>query len=160
MKGGIEMPFLKRITLDWSAIDPREKEQYPYNIPAIRRLRTYDFDSNVTFFIGDNGSGKSTLLEAIGSACGFSIVGGRDLVIQKEKDDHSLSKRIKLAWLPKVSSGFYFRAETFDTYTTYLDELAKDPYIGSSAYGPYGGKSLNELSHGQAFLNFFANRLG
>ncbi len=60
--------------------------------------------------------------------------------------------------LPKVSNGFYFRAETFDSFTTYIDELAKDPYIGFSAYRPYGGKSLNELSHGQAFLNFFNNR--
>jgi predicted ATPase len=78
--------------------------------------------------------------------------------VTKEKDDASLASILKLAWLPKVSNGFYFRAETFDTFASYIDELAKEPFIGGSAYRPYGGKSLHERSHGQAFLTFFENR--
>ncbi|TXK84814.1 AAA family ATPase [Paenibacillus sp. N3.4] len=154
------MPFIKRLVLDWSLLSNESKEQFPFNIPAIRSLHEYSFDSNVTFFIGDNGSGKSTLLESMGISCGFSVVGGKDLTISKEKDNVSLASIMRLAWLPKISGGFYFRAETFDTFAGYIDELAKDPYIGQSAYGPYGGKSLNEQSHGQAFLTFFKNRFG
>jgi predicted ATPase len=152
------MPFLKRITLDWSMLEQDDKQQFPFNIPAIESINEYNFESNVTFFIGDNGSGKSTLLEAIGLSCGFSIVGGKDLTISKEKDTSSLASIMKLSWLPKINNGFYFRAETFDTFANYIDELAKEPYVGHAAYKPYGGKSLNERSHGQAFLTFFTNR--
>ncbi|MBD2866757.1 AAA family ATPase [Paenibacillus oceani] len=152
------MPFLKRIVLDWDRLEESEKRGFPFDLPAIRSLSELDFPSNVTYFVGDNGSGKSTLLEAIGAACGFSVVGGKDLVIGKEKDDLSLSSILKLIWQPKVTSGFYFRAETFDTFAAYIDELSKEPF-GSRAYEPYGGKSLNERSHGQGFLTFFENRM-
>lgn len=153
------MPFLKRITIDWSSLDSTSRTRFPFNIPALRSMDEYNFEKNITFFIGDNGTGKSTLLEAIGMSCGFSIVGGRDLTISKEKDDVSLASILKLSWLPKISNGFYFRAETFDTFANYIDELAKEPFDGGAAYRPYGGKSLNEQSHGQAFLSFFTNRL-
>ncbi|BBH22919.1 ABC transporter ATP-binding protein [Paenibacillus baekrokdamisoli] len=150
------MPFLKKFSLDWSNVTEEDRSEFPFNIEPLQKLNEYTFTSNVTFFMGDNGSGKSTLLEAIGASCGFSIVGGRDLVIRKEKDDDSLSSIMRLSWLPKVTNGFYFRAETFDTFANYIDELARD--VGSSAYRPYGGKSLNEVSHGQGFLTFFTNR--
>ena len=154
------MPFLKKVSLDWSQVTPEDKSSFPFNLTALQNFESYPFSSNVTFFIGDNGSGKSTLLEAIGASCGFSLVGGRDLVISKEKDDLSLASIMQLSWLPQVKGGFYFRAETFDTFANYIDELAKDPFIGSTAYTPYGGKSLNEQSHGQGFLTFFTSRFG
>lgn len=153
------MPFLKRLSLDWARLSRDERSRYPFNIPALRSFDGYTFESDVTFFTGENGSGKSTLLEAIGAACGFSTVGGRDLTITKEKDDVSLANILKFSWLPKINNGFYFRAETFDTFADYIDELAKDPDIGAhAAYKAYGGKSLHERSHGQAFLSFFTNR--
>ncbi|MCC3376052.1 AAA family ATPase [Cohnella sp. REN36] len=156
------MPFLRRVELDWERLSasPAAARAYPFGIPAIRELNRLELDADVTFFIGANGSGKSTLLEAIGTACGFSIVGGRDLVIAKEKDDTSLADILRLSWMPKVSGGFFFRAETFDTFADYIDELAKDPSIGRQAYAPYEGRSLHERSHGQGFLTFFRNRLG
>ncbi|MBB6636840.1 AAA family ATPase [Cohnella thailandensis] len=153
------MPFLRSVLFEWSKLESRERKRFPYNIPSLRGLERVDLESNVIFFAGENGSGKSTLLEAIGDLCGFSIVGGRDLTITKEKDDTSLSHIMRLSWLPKVSQGFYFRAETFDTFAGYIDEMAKDPFIGLHAYDSYGGKSLNEQSHGQAFLAFFKNRM-
>ncbi|MFC5653120.1 AAA family ATPase [Paenibacillus solisilvae] len=150
------MPFLKKFDLEWSQVAEEEQNSFPFNLAPLRNLETYTFSSNVTFFIGDNGTGKSTLLEAIGASCGFSIVGGRDLLVAREKDDLSLASIMKLSWLPKVKNGFYFRAETFDTFANYIDELARD--VGPSAYDPYGGISLNERSHGQGFLTFFTNR--
>jgi predicted ATPase len=154
------MPFLKKINLDWSKVTEGDRNRFPFNISSLRKIEEYHLETNVTFLIGENGSGKSTFLEAIGVSCGFSIVGGRDLIINKENDNVNLASIMKLSWLPKMTSGFYFRAETFDTFANHIDELAKDPDIGFSAYRPYGGKSLNEQSHGQAFLTFFTNRFG
>ncbi|HEU5141138.1 MAG TPA: AAA family ATPase [Bacillales bacterium] len=154
------MPFLKTLSLNWAELTDRQKQQYPYNISALQTLKEYRFDTNLTFFIGENGSGKSTLLEAIGDLCGFNIVGGQGASLSKKKDDTSLASIMRLGWLPKVKNGFFFRAETFDSFADYIDELAEDPFIGSSAYGPYGGKSLNERSHGQAFLAAFERRFG
>ena len=102
------MPFLKKVSLDWSRVTPADKSSFPFNLIALQNFESYPFSSNVTFFIGDNGSGKSTLLEAIGASCGFSIVGGRDLVISKEKDDLSLASIMQLSWLPQVKGGFTF----------------------------------------------------
>lgn len=154
------MPFLKKIKLNWSLVTKEDRNKFPFNIDSLKNFNEYDLESNVTFLIGENGSGKSTFLEAIGVCCGFSIVGGRDLVINKEKDNVNLASIMRLSWLPKISNGFYFRAETFDTFANYIDELAKDPTIGHSAYRSYNGISLNEQSHGQAFLTFFTNRFG
>lgn len=153
------MPFLKRLSMRWEELPPDKRDSFPYNIPALRRLEELEFRANVTFFTGDNGSGKSTLLEAIGDLCGFNIVGGKDTVVRNQMDDVSLTSIMKLHWLPKVNHGLYFRAETFDTFANYIDELAKEPYIGRQAYAPYGGISLHQRSHGQAFLTFFENRL-
>ncbi|WP_145410664.1 AAA family ATPase [Paenibacillus xylanexedens] len=153
------MPFLKKVVLRWHDCPPEQQDLFPYHIPALRNLDELEFKHKVTFLVGENGSGKSTLLEAIGVSCGFSIVGGKDLVITNEKDDASLSIIMNLQWMPRVKQGFYFRAETFDTFAKYIDELADDPSVGMSAYAPYGGKSLNVRSHGQGFLEFLTNRL-
>jgi predicted ATPase len=51
-------------------------EQYPFNIPAVRRLEAIEFRNPVTFIVGDNGTGKSTLLVAIAIAWGFNAEGG------------------------------------------------------------------------------------
>ncbi|KJS14260.1 MAG: ATPase AAA [Peptococcaceae bacterium BRH_c8a] len=152
------MPFLKKITFDWNRV--KEKNKYPFNIPALSQLNALDMNHNLIFFIGENGTGKSTLLEAIAFKCGFGNKGGgkNDLV---ENPDSSimLEPIITLSWLPKVSNGFLLRAETFFDFANYLDQLAQDPYIGPQVYNQYGGKSLHEQSHGEAFLSLFSNRL-
>ena len=50
------------------------------------------------------------------------------------------------------------RAETFFDFAEYLDDMAKSE--GAEVYLPYGGKSLNEQSHGESFLSLFTNRFG
>lgn len=64
----------------------------------------------------------------------------------------TLADSICLSWLPKVTSGFFMRAESFFNLANYVDELG-------FAYA-YGGKSLHEQSHGEAFLSLFTNRFG
>lgn len=150
------MPYLKRLTLNWNKV--KDKNQYPFNVPAISRLDTLDLDNNVVFIIGENGTGKSTLLEAIAYQCGFSIGGGsrnNDLGLTDKSE--LLSSVMTLSWLPKVTRGFFLRTETFFNFAQYLDELAKEY---PAVYEAYGGKSLNEQSHGEGLISLFAHRFG
>ena len=151
------MPFLKKISFDWEPV--RNNHVYPFNIPAIAKLEAIELTKKITFFVGENGSGKSTLLEALAMKCGFSLAGGsRNALIDSDEEDTTLASIVRLAWLPKITNGFFLRAETFYNYANYIDELAKD--WGESAYQPYGGKSLHQQSHGEAFLSLFLNRYG
>jgi predicted ATPase len=98
------------------------------------------------------GSGKSTLLEAIAWAVGFNAEGGdRDNSFAEAADGSSLGRALRLAWRQRVSGGFFLRPETFFNFASYLEE------VGSS-FRAYGGKSLHQQSHGEAFLALFQNR--
>lgn len=55
--------------------------------------------------------------------------------------------------------GFFLRAESFFNVGTEIERLDEDPY-GARIIASYGGKSLHEQSHGEAFLALFMNRLG
>ena len=48
--------YLSRIT---NLHEPNACDCYPFDIPAVKQLRTLEFESAVTYFIGENGSGQS-----------------------------------------------------------------------------------------------------
>ena len=50
-------------------------DSYPYSVPVIRSLSTLEFQTPVTFLVGENGCGKSTLLETLACAAGSITVG-------------------------------------------------------------------------------------
>jgi predicted ATPase len=105
----------------------------------------------VTFLVGENGSGKSTLLEALAECCGFSPEGGnRDHYRASFADRSDLAQALRLSWFPKVTEGFFMRAESFYNFATYIDQV--------SDLRAYGGKSLHNQSHGESFLALFENR--
>jgi predicted ATPase len=145
-------PFLRKITLS----NPTESTAYPFNVPTLAQGLDLDLRSNVTFFVGENGSGKSTLLEAVASSCGFNPEGGGRDHHFRTRDDATadagadLGSALKLAWLPKVTDGFFMRAESFFNLASYLDQV--------SSLDRYGGRSLHQQSHGESFLALFANR--
>lgn len=131
-----------------------ETTDYPFGIPAIRSLDKLTFDSNVTFFAGENGSGKSTLLEAIAYQCGFNTAGGgRNNTYEVEASEARLGDCVRLSWLPKVTNGFFLRAETFYHFASHLDSIPE-------SLRHYGGISLHKQSHGEAFLSLFNHRFG
>jgi predicted ATPase len=126
-------------------------DHYPFTVPALAAGIDLSFPTAVTFLVGDNGSGKSTLLEAIAACCGFDPEGGsRDHQRQQQAESPGLAQALRLAWLPKVSEGFFLRAESFFNFATYLD--------GVSTLESYGGRSLHAQSHGESFLALFSNR--
>ena len=145
--------FLKRVKLFTENI--KYKEKYPFNIPSVQSLDELDFTSNVTFFVGENGSGKSTLLEGIADKCDFNTAGGgRNNLYDVHASESSLGKHLRLSWMPKISNGFFLRAESFYNFATHIDEVSEDP----RDLQMYGGKSLHEQSHGESFLSLFLNR--
>jgi len=148
-------PYLKAIRADLTQI---HSARLPYSIPSISSGIDLQLKTAVTFFVGQNGSGKSTLLEAIAARCGFNLAGGnRNHSYQQSFAESPLSKTLTLSWRQKTSRGFFFRAETFFNFATYLENLTKDSPSGE-VFAPYGGKSLHEQSHGEAFLSLFTNR--
>jgi predicted ATPase len=141
-------PFLRRIT---SLPAEANGTVYPRGIPAFSQGIDVVVRSRVTFFVGENGSGKSTLLEAVAECCGFNPEGGnRDHHRAVFADRSPLAQSLRLSWLPKVTEGFFMRAESFYNFATYIDEV--------SDLSAYGGRSLHAQSHGESFLALFTNR--
>jgi predicted ATPase len=141
-------PFLRHIGYDASAVD---RAAYPFDIPALSRGVDLTFRTPITFFVGENGSGKSTLLEALAECCGFNPEGGnRDHHRAVFADRSPFAQALRLSWLPKVTEGFFMRAESFYNFATYIQ--------GVSDLRAYGGKSLHEQSHGESFLSLFTHR--
>jgi predicted ATPase len=65
-------------------------------------------------------------------------------------DRSALAQALRLSWQPRVTEGFFMRAESFYNFATYIE--------GVSDLRAYGGKSLHEQSHGESFISLFANR--
>lgn len=147
------MPFLKSIYTVPELIKPNT---YPFTIPLFAKGIHHDFQSDVTFFVGENGSGKSTLLEAIAEKCDFHVAGGgRNQRYSHHRSESSLAQALRLSWFPKITEGFFMRAESFYNFATYVDEIAKDD---PSILHGYGGTSLHQQSHGESFLSLFTHR--
>ena len=141
-------PFLRHIASDGEKFAAK---QWPFTIPALAPGVDLSFTTKVTFFVGENGSGKSTLLEAIAECCGFNPEGGnRDHHRAVFADRSELAQALRLSWLPKVTEGFFLRAESFYNFATYIESV--------SDLRAYGGKSLHAQSHGESFLSLFENR--
>jgi predicted ATPase len=149
-------PFLKRVSLREGADgDPKE---YPFSVPFVaRKSLDLAFSKPITIVVGENGTGKSTLLEAVADACGFNPGGGSADHRFGHENASPLSAHLRFSWLPKVSRGFFMRAESFFNLASYIDELAREH---PGAHAAYGGKSLHGQSHGEAFLALFENRFG
>jgi predicted ATPase len=142
-------PYLKRIWLEPSRIEDRAA--YPFCLPCLGDDFELGFDRPITIIVGENGAGKSTLLEGIAVLAGFDEAGGAK---GHRPVDHSnalevmggeLSKALRASWLPKITNGWFFRAETFFSVARYLDEVG---------YGP----DFLSHSHGEGFLRFFEER--
>ncbi len=146
------MTFLKSIRTIPEMVNPAK---FPFSIPILSQGLELEFSSNVTFFVGDNGSGKSTILEAIAEGCGFNHSGGNRNHSYTSSDNKSdLASALRFSWMPKVTNGFFMRAESFYNFATYIDEIAVED---SSILQGYGGKSLHDQSHGESFLSLFVN---
>jgi len=135
---------------------------YPFDLPAISRMDELVFHPKVTYIVGENGSGKSTLIEAIAVAFGFNAEGGSIHFNFSTRNSLSeLYNYLKLQrGLKKPRDGFFLRAESFYNVATYIEELDATPAASRRIIDSYGGCSLHEQSHGEAFFSLFMNRFG
>jgi predicted ATPase len=124
-------------------------EAYPFDIPAIATLERIDFESPVTFLVGENGSGKSTLIEAIAIRAGFNPEGGtKNFRSTHRPSESSLAQYLRVArGAKREQGGFFLRAETMFNVSTEAEQ-----------YTEYGWAKLHEMSHGEAFLWITLNR--
>lgn len=58
----------------------------------------------------------------------------------------ALSAALRAGWVPKITNGWFFRAETFFSVARYLDEVSDRP------------PDFLSYSHGEGFLRFFEER--
>src|SRR5271170_8075730 len=146
-------PYLRRIWLDPTRIEDRAA--YPFCLPFLRDEFDLGFDRSITIIVGENGTGKSTLLEGIAVLAGYDEAGGGK---GYRPVDHSnalevmggeLSKALRASWLPKITNGWFFRAESFFSVARYLDEAAR---------GTPKPPDFLSYSHGEGFLRFFEER--
>ncbi|WPC39576.1 AAA family ATPase [Clostridium sp. JS66] len=132
---------------------------YPFSLEAVKNLNTLDFHPKVTFIVGENGTGKSTILEAIATACGFNPEGGTKNFTFSTMNTHSeLYKYLRLVkGVKRPEDGFFLRAESFYNVATNIEELDREGG-GPKIIDSYGGVSLHEQSHGEAFLSLLINK--
>ena len=164
-----------------------DDSRFPFSVPAIASLRELDVDASVVCFVGENGSGKSTLLEAIAIAASLPSAGGARRAVDDPtlSEQRWLARAIKLIWRSRNNRGLFLRAEDFFNYQQqlarereeYQETLARieEEYVDRSAHakelamGPLRasmadmdrryGANPDARSHGEAFLNFFQERL-
>ena len=149
-------PYLKRIWIEPSRITDRAA--YPFCLPLLHDDFELGFDRAITIIVGENGTGKSTLLEGIAVLAGYDEAGGGkgympvDHSEAVEKMGGQLSKALRASWLPKITNGWFFRAESFFSVARYLDKAAlDDPF-------PSPPPDFLSHSHGEGFLRFFEER--
>lgn len=147
-------PYLKRLCL---REDTDLGQQYPFNLPWLNPGFSLDFTTPVTVLLGENGVGKSTLIEAMAALCGYDEAGGGkgympiDHSRAMDRSGALLATALRASWLPKVTNGWFFRAESFFSVARYLDDAARE----SGAAGP----DFLSWSHGEGFVRFFEERM-
>lgn len=149
-------PYLRRVWLESERVtDPAA---YPFCLPFLQNDFELGFDRAVTIIVGENGMGKSTLLEGIAVLAGYDEAGGGkgyrpvDHSKAMEAMGGQLSKALRASWLPKITNGWFFRAESFFSVARYLDAVALEPGSGGSP------PDFLSHSHGEGFLRFFEER--
>jgi predicted ATPase len=132
-----------------------EDETYLSSLPIVKFLnetKELNFDSAVTFLVGENGTGKSTLIEAIAVCAGYNAEGGsKNFTFSTAQTVSELHRYMTIVKQRHEKDGFFLRAESFYNLASQVDGLGLDP-------AGYGGRSLHAQSHGESFLSLVQNR--
>ena len=147
-------PYLKRLSV---REDASLGGDYPFNLPWLDGDFSLDFSTPVTIIVGENGTGKSTLIEAVAALCGYDEAGGGkgyrplDHSLAVDRSGALLASALRASWLPKVTAGWFFRAESFFSVARFLDEAARDAHAAPPDFLSW--------SHGEGFVRFFEERM-
>ncbi|MBI5353176.1 MAG: AAA family ATPase [Chloroflexi bacterium] len=177
------MIHLKSISVrEWNE---KDSENFPFTLEIVKSLKGIEFNSPITFFVGENGSGKSTVMESIACAIGSITVGSESVKTDKTLAGvRKLSQYFRLSWTKRTHKGFFLRAEDFFGYAKAMrqtqEELSHDldavddEYKGRSKFAadlarlPYRnelhaikrryGEGIDQRSHGESFMTLFQSR--
>lgn len=146
-------PFLRRLTVREGGLGAG----YPFDLPWLSDAFELTFTEPVTILVGENGTGKSTLIEAMAALAGYDEAGGGkgyravDHSQALDRSGAALAGAFRAGWLPKITDGWFFRAESFFSVARHLDEMART----------YGGTAPDFLSwsHGEGFMRVFQERM-
>jgi predicted ATPase len=153
-------PYLKRISLK-PGVESAGEHDFALQLPVFEHL-DLELPSAVTFFVGENGTGKSTLMESIAEVCGLPVSGGgkNELADKHGPELRSpLGSALRPSFARRPQDSFFFRGEFQAHFATLLDRRRADPDFWGDPYMLYGGESLQQQSHGEAFLAMLTNRL-
>jgi predicted ATPase len=151
----LKAPYLKRVWLEPERITDRKA--YPFSLKFLDGDFELSFEHPITIIVGENGTGKSTILEGIAALSGFDQAGGGkgympvDHSRALETSGAALGKALRASWLPRLSNGWFLRAESLFSVARYLDEAAQEPMSGPPP-------DFLSHSHGEGFLRFFEER--
>jgi len=127
-----------------------DPDSWYFELPAIAELRDegLDFTESVTVLVGENGAGKSTLIEAIASSWQGGLR-GHDGMWSADADASDLGRHLDCVGMwPRPPGGCFLRAEAMHELFRSADtQRVRDD-----------DQALNELSHGQSFLRYIADR--
>lgn len=144
-------PYLKRAA--WARPDEDRPTHYPFSLPFLKdRDWEIEFTTPVTIIVGENGVGKSTIIEALAALAGYDEAGGGkgyrpvDHSRAIDRSGAELAEHLRGAWLPKITNGWFFKAESFWAVARYLDDMP----------GPV--PDFLSHSHGEGFLRVFTER--
>ena len=162
-------------------------DAFPFWVPTIASLSRLEFSTPAAFFVGENGSGKSTLLEALACAARLPTVGGDD--VERDDTlcgPRLLASKLSLSWSRPTHRGFFLRAEDYFNFARRINATAREletlaegyerdfatnpDEIGAKHAAGYVrgqrqqlraryGEDADALSHGEGFMNLFAQRL-
>ncbi|TSE02207.1 AAA family ATPase [Skermania sp. ID1734] len=123
-----------------------------FDVPVIAELRDdgIDFEAPVTVIVGENGAGKSTLIEAVAHAWSWDLYGADQMwSAPGGAEDSDLGWHLAcLGARPKPIGGCFLRAESMHQLFSRTDaHRARNT-----------DQAFNELSHGQSFLRYVAER--
>ena len=150
----LDAPYLKRLSL----LPEKMGSVYPFNLPWLADPEfELEFRQPVTIIVGENGTGKSTLIEAMAALSGYDEAGGGkwympvDHSPALDKSGTELADAFRAGWLPKVTNGWFFKAESFFGVARHLDQMA----IEVGAIPP----DFLSHSHGEGFVRLFDERM-
>lgn len=144
-------PYLKRAA--WARPEEGRPAEYPFSVPFLKDPDwEIEFTTPVTIIVGENGAGKSTIIEALAALAGYDEAGGGkgympvDHSRAIDKSGAALAAHLRASWLPKITTGWFFKAESFWSVARYLDDL------------PGPAPDFLSHSHGEGFLRVFSER--
>jgi len=128
-------------------------EYYPFNMDIFHNTEKIEFDSSISFFLGENATGKSTLLKAMALQCNVYV--WDDMALTRFQDnpfEDELYKYLEIEWENEPIPGSFYASETFRHFTEHIDS---NKGIEPEIFEDFEPDTFKGQSHGQEHMEFF-----